>query len=229
MVVVPDFPEQPYNLPVFLQDLIETHFRVYSLTEEDREKTIQYKANAKRALSQKAFVDMDSFIESLDIHLDIESAHQFNIPRIAQMTQKTNQFNLTTKRYTEADVQSRIEEGWSVYCLRVSDRFGDSGITGCVFIHQDEIDSFLLSCRILGKGIEYAFLKAVMSLLKKDGVENLSAKYFPTAKNSQVKVFYDRCGFSLVDESADGVKSYSINLRTADLATKSYYCIRIVD
>ena len=184
MVEAPDFPVQPYELPVFFKELVENYFRVYSVTSEDKKKTEQYKANAQRAQAQRSFVDFDSFLESLDIQITIEAANEFNIPRIAQMTQKTNQFNLTTKRYTDADVKGFLANGWKIWCIGVADRFGDNGITGCIMINGDEIDTFLLSCRILGKGIEKAFIKKIMALLKESGVTSVKSAYLPTASST---------------------------------------------
>lgn len=226
MVVVPEFPAQPYDLPVYCRDLIERYFRVFSITEEDKKKAAQYRSNALRTQSQRKFTDMDSFLESLNIQIYIEQANEFNIPRIAQMTQKTNQFNLTTKRYTESDIRSRIEAGWDVFCMSVSDRFGDNGITGCIFIDGNEIDSFLLSCRILGKGIEFAFMNTVLASLRNRGLSQVSARFIPTAKNVQVADFYDRCGFTVTNHGEDGGKSYSLDLALADLSIKSYYTIK---
>ena len=228
MVAVPEFPSQPYELIPFYKDLVENYFRVFTLTDEDKVKTEQYKANALRARSKESFTDLESFIRSLDIRMKIEPANGFNIPRIAQMTQKTNQFNLTTKRYTESDIKQRLEDGWKVYCMSVSDRFGDYGITGCIIIDGQEIDSLLMSCRVLGKGIESAFLKTVMGMLKSDGYGTLNASFIPTAKNKQVNDFYDRCGFEATEIKESGEKKYRIDLRDADLGTKPYYKISIV-
>ena len=225
MVAVPDFPGQPYMFPNFFNQLVEEYFKVYSVTDEDKKKTEQYKANAARANAQASFADFDSFLESLDIHLTIEEANEFNIQRIAQMTQKTNQFNLTTKRYTDADIKSFIEDGWKIWCLSVSDKFGDNGITGCVIVNGNEIDTFLLSCRILGKGIEVAFAKKIFSLLTEGGVNTLTAKYIPTAKNVQVKDFYEKCGFVCYDEKEDGCKYYSLEIESSDLIIKDLYKI----
>ncbi len=227
MVCVPDFPEQPYMLPVFFKQLVYDYFKVYNLTEEDLKKTEQYKANARRVQAQRGFVDFDDFLKSLDIQITIEPADEFNIPRIAQMTQKTNQFNLTTKRYTDSDVRKFVSEGWRIWCLSVSDKFGDSGITGCVMINGEEIDSFLLSCRILGKGIEDAFAKSVFIQMADSGCVSLKAKYAPTAKNSQVKDFYDRLGFTCIGIHDDGSKDYQIDLTKADLSIKNLYHIII--
>lgn len=235
MVEVPEFPAQPYELPVFFKALVEKYFRVYSVTSEDKKKTEQYKANAQRAQAQRSFVDFDSFLESLDIQITIEVANEFNIPRIAQMTQKTNQFNLTTKRYTDADVRQFVELGWKIWCISVADKFGDNGITGCVMVkpnlsdnlNEVEVDTFLLSCRILGKGIEIAFAKKVLAMMKDSGIENVKSTYIPTTKNAQVKGFYEKCGFACVAEDADGKKSYVLDLKDADLQIKDYYHINV--
>ena len=94
-------------------------------------------------------------------------------------------------------------------------------------VNGDMIDTFLLSCRILGKGIEIAFIKKILTMLKESGVEAVKADYLPTAKNAQVKDFYDRCGFPCVAEEADGKRSYVLNLKNADLDIKEYYHINL--
>lgn len=227
MVAVPEFPEQPYMLPEFFKQMVFDYFKVYSVTDEDKKKTEQYKANAARAQAQASFADFDQFLESLDIQITLEPADEFNIPRIAQMTQKTNQFNLTTKRYTDADVRGFVDAGWKIWCISVADRFGDNGITGCIMVNGTEIDTFLLSCRILGKGIEQAFVKKALAMLKDEGNETMSASYIPTAKNAQVKDFWEKCGFACKSESEDGIKEYSIYLNEADLAIKDFYKITV--
>lgn len=227
MVSVPEFPTQPYELPVFFKEIVDSYFRVYTITEEDKQKTDQYKANAARSREQSSFSDLESFLESLDIQLIVEAANEFNIPRIAQMTQKTNQFNLTTRRYTDSDIKGFLESGWKIWCISVMDRFGDSGITGTIFVSDDAIDTLLLSCRILGKGIETAFLKCVLGVLKEQGIKKVRADYLPTPKNAQVSDFYDRCGFTCVDVAANGEKSYELDLNNADLRIEKYYHITL--
>ena len=227
MVEVPAFPDQPYELPVFFKELVEKYFRVYSITGEDKRKTEQYKANAQRAQAQRSFVDFDSFLESLDIQITIEAANEFNIPRIAQMTQKTNQFNLTTKRYTDADVRTFLQNGWKIWCISVADKFGDNGITGCIMVNGDTIDTFLLSCRILGKGIEIAFIKQILVLLKENGAKSVKASYIPTAKNVQVNEFYEKCGFVCMEVDEEGKKSYELDIENVDPNIKEYYHINL--
>lgn len=227
-VAVPDFPEQPYELPVFFQHIVEDYFKVYSVTDEDKKKTAQYKANAQRAQAQSAFTDFGAFLESLNIQITVETANEFNIQRIAQMTQKTNQFNLTTHRYTDADVRGFVENGWKIWCIGVADKFGDNGITGAFMVKPNgEVDTFLLSCRILGKGIEIAFVKKIFILLDEVGVNELKAQYLPTAKNAQVKDFWEKVGFTCIAEKEDGAKNYTLALKAADTEIEDYYHITV--
>ena len=231
-VAVPDFPEKPYQLMPFFKQLVENYFRIYTVTSEDRAKTEQYQANALRKADEARFPDMESYLYSLDMELDIVPADEHNLPRIAQMTQKTNQFNLTTHRYTEADVQRFLDNGWRIYCLGVRDRFGDSGITATVFLEPVDditvnVDSLLLSCRILGKGIEEAFFKTVLNLLRLDGYRKLVAQYLPTVKNGQTADFYDRMGLTCVSTDSDGSKHYEMELREV-FEIKNYYNIRVL-
>ena len=231
-VEVPVFPDKPYRLMLFYKELVERYFRIYNVTSEDLSKTEQYRANALRRAEQSRFADLDEYLYSLDIQIDVLPADEHNLPRIAQMTQKTNQFNLTTRRYTQAEVQQRLDQGWLVYCMRVSDRFGDSGITGTVFLEPVgetgvNIDTLLLSCRILGKGIEEAFVKTVLNLLRLDGYRELTADYLPTAKNGQTADFYDRLGMTCEGTDEDGAKHYRMPISDI-FEIKNCYNIRVL-
>ena len=202
-VVVPDFPPHPYLLPVFIQDVTEKYFTVYSLTEEDRNKTEQYKIKAQRDQAKALFADFDDYLRNLQIQLSIAEVTPLTMERAAQMTQKTNQFNLTTKRYTVADLQGFFNQGAKIFTLGVRDRFGDNGITGLMIVlfNTDRyavIDTLLMSCRVLGKGIETAFVNHVLSLLFQMGIQEITASYLPTTKNGQVADFYERIGFQTV-------------------------------
>lgn len=231
-VTVPDFPEKLYMLMPFFKELVERYFRIYAVTAEDRNKTQQYQANAMRRAQQARFADLDSYLRSLSMEIDIIPADDFNMPRIAQMTQKTNQFNLTTRRYTEADIRQRLNDGWRVYCMSVRDRFGDSGVTGAIFLEQIDwdtvgIDSLLLSCRVLGKGIEDAFLGTVLNLLHDEGVQKVVADYLPTAKNGQTADFYDRMGMECIGIADDSSKHYVMTL-DKETEIKDYYKIKVL-
>lgn len=227
-VVTPDFPTKPYLLVDFFWQVYNTYFSAASFTSEDIRKTAQYKENALRNLEKTAFVNMEEYLASLNIVINIFNVTQENVARISQMTQKTNQFNLTTHRYTEADILHFISLNAYVLCANVSDRFGDNGIT-IAFIGKKEndvvyIDTFLLSCRILGRSIEKYALWSILNHLFDDGVREVTAQFIPTAKNSQVATFLDELGFSLKQLDPDGKKKYALNLRKK-FEIKSYYNI----
>ena len=224
MVAVPKWPSQPYELPIFYNQLVEDYFSVYTLTDEDKSKTEQYRQNANRALAQAQYSNMEDFLRSLEMRLTIAPATDITIPRIAQMTQKTNQFNLTTKRYAEADIHSLLDNGARIWTLAVADRFGDNGITGLIILKFKNgwiIDTMLMSCRVLGKGIEEAFFKNVIGRYK----GALMAQYIPTAKNGQVADFYERMGLKLEEMNNEGVKEYSAQIETLESTIKDYYKI----
>ena len=224
MVSVPEWPGQPYELPMFYARLVEDYFSVYMLTDEDKKKTEQYRQNANRAQAQSQFTDMEEFLRSLEMKLTIAPATDVTIPRIAQMTQKTNQFNLTTKRYTEDDIRSLVAKGAKIWTLAVKDRFGDNGVTGLMILIPDNgwiIDTLLMSCRVLGKGIEEAFFKTVIGRYKGATM----AQFIPTEKNGQVADFYERMGLKLERMNDEGVKEYSAQIETLDTTIKDYYKI----
>lgn len=210
MVAVIDFPTQPYDLPILYKTLIDNYFKVYSLTEEDKQKTAQYKANAQRKQAEKTFSNFDDYIRSLEMQIRVEQVNEFSIMRAAQMTQKTNQFNLTTRRYTVDDLGQMLAAGARIYTLRVSDKFGDYGISGLCIVLQGTIDTFLMSCRVLGKEVEKQFLQQVLDDCEREGINRLTATYLPTAKNGQVAQFYENNGFILTEDN-NGIKTYIWN------------------
>jgi len=235
-VSVPDWISYPYELPILYKQIVETYFRVYDLTEEDKNKTIQYQQNTLRKKTESMYASMDEFLASLELKLKVERLSLENdakIIRAAQMTQKTNQFNLTTRRYEESDIRKFIKNGM-VWSLSVTDKFGEYGIVGLlIFDSSFKIDTMLLSCRVLGKGIESAFVKYVLQKIRiiQEGLI-VTAEYIPTAKNVQVKDFWDKVGFHPVygkngmNESVDDSKRhYSLCLDNADLTIKEYYKI----
>jgi FkbH-like protein len=228
-VAVPDFPSQPYLFPEFIKTLTHSYFNTYRLTQEDVSKTQQYKENFKRTQFQSQFADFDNYLRNLKIELKIEPLDDFNLKRIAQITQKTNQFNLTTRRYTETDIWNFAKIGAWVYGLSVKDRFGDHGLTGLIILkikqNEAKIDSFMLSCRILGKKIENTFILYMLMKLKDCGITKVDACYIKTAKNSQVANFYDETGFKLINEKED-VKTYSINLDKIKFKISNIYKIK---
>ncbi len=228
-VIVLDFPPHPYGLISFFKDFYDTWLQVYDITREDKEKIQQYKTNALRQQTQKTFSNLEDYIASLDITIKITEADSFSIPRIAQLTQKTNQFNLTTRRYTEVDISSLINQGHKVYSASVVDKFGDNGITAVCIIKKIstdsvEIDSYLLSCRILGLFIEFALIKKIMNMAYESGIRNIYASYIPTSKNGQTADFYEKLGFELLEDKSE--KRYLMKMQKP-FGIEPYYTFKL--
>ncbi len=178
-----------------------------------------YKKQFLRNSSKDSFSSIEGYLSSLGIEIEVFANNPAFITRIAQLTQKTNQFNLTTKRYTETEIAHFINSDlYNVYAVSVKDKFGESGLTGVCILSKDEsngkqisIDSFLMSCRIIGRNIEFVFLDYIIKKVINQGVKTIFAFYTPTKKNSQVAPFYDALKFQLVNETNDR-KEYVLNL-----------------
>lgn len=225
MVTVPDFPEHPYLLPAFIKNIDEQYFKVYQITSEDTNKTVQYQTQKLRLSEKLNYTNHEDFLKSLQITLTINEITPNCITRISQLTQKTNQFNLTSHRYTEHDISTFISRGWEIFNLSVSDKFGDYGISGCIIFNDNIIDSFLLSCRVLGHGIETAFMATILTKLKDLGYSKVSATFVPNGKNKIAECFYDSIGFECLYISPTGEKHYEIDLTKSFLKIKEFYKI----
>jgi len=174
-------------------------FDSLTLSSEDKSRGAMYRAETLRKKSKAKTPNLKEYYLTLEMEVVIEPANDFTIPRIAQLTQKTNQFNLTTRRYTELEIRTFAQsEEHDLICLKLSDRFGDSGITGVCLIRYDsleaEFDLFLLSCRVLGRGVEEALLAGALELIRARGQAVAKGVYIPTQKNKQTEPFYETHG-----------------------------------
>jgi FkbH-like protein len=231
-VVVLQVPEQLCDYPALMRENLGLFYDL-SLTEEDRRKTEMYRAKTKRANIPKGYASLDAYFTSLGLAIMILEDDEAIIPRISQMTQKTNQFNITTRRYTETEIGNLIRSSLSkVYAFSLTDKFGDSGVAGLGIVHLDwkaqaaDIDTFLMSCRIIGRNAEYAFMDHICASLKGSNVRTITASYVRTSKNQLTEDFYDRCGFRLVESTAS-VRNYSVDVDQYEPKKVSY--IKIID
>ncbi len=181
------------------------YFEVTSLTADDLQRNEMYKANAARLEVQKSFADYGEYLRSLEMQAEIGDFTPVNIQRVAQLTNKTNQFNLTTKRYSEADITAiSADDSYIRLCGSLKDKFGDNGIVSIVLGKIDgeaiDIELWLMSCRVLKRDFELAMFDKLIEECKKKGVKTLRGFYYPTAKNGMVKDFYSGLGFSKVSE-----------------------------
>ena len=204
-VETPDFPEDVSLINSwFVLDVVYPFFPKTKLTEEDKEKTNQYQRNINRLEVQK-MLNYDDFLASLQIQLTITEATEKHLSRVAQLTQKTNQFNLTNKRYTEAEIFAMYADcQCKILICEYEDKFGKEGIVGCVIVKFNNqkavLDTFLLSCRILGRNVENHFLKHILAQIKQKGIKTVEGIYHASAKNEIAKNFYIKNGFKNVDE-----------------------------
>ena len=196
--------EMPEDPSLYLKTLIDLNdFNTFQITEEDRKRGHMYAQQRKRAEFQKNAADLTEFLKSLNMVVTAEKANKFNIPRISQLTQKTNQFNMTTRRYTEEEIKKFSEsDNFLVFSVKVEDKFGDNGITGAAILKKGKdawsIDAFLLSCRIIGRKVEETLLAYIAREAKKAGAKKITADFIPTRKNSVAKGFYKSSGFNIV-------------------------------
>lgn len=196
----------PQNKAVELRDILASYggFDTLTISEEDKTRGSLYGTELVRKQLQEQCVDLNKYYRALEMRVDISFANEFSVPRIAQLTQKTNQFNLTTKRYSEVDIKKLSDDKSSdVLFVKVRDKFGDSGIVGvCILKYAENkaiIDTLLLSCRVLGRGIEDVILSGVFKLAKIRGCELMIGEYYATPKNNQVADFYMKKGFEKMD------------------------------
>ena len=181
------------------------YFEVTALTADDAHRNEQYKANAERSRQQTSFVDYNDYLLSLQMTAEIKPFEPMYMSRIAQLTNKSNQFNLTTKRCSQSEIESfAANPGYITLYGKLRDKFGDNGVVTVVIGHMDgallHIELWLMSCRVLKREMEDALLDELVCVAKERGITELRGYYYPTAKNGMVKDFYPKMGFSQVGE-----------------------------
>ena len=230
MVAVPELPDEP---ALYARCLAEAgYFEGVGVTDEDRERTRQYQANAARESFQTEATDLESYLRGLEMQLVWRRFDRIGMARIVQLINKTNQFNLTTRRYTQAEVEQVVEDERAFGLqLRLLDRFGDNGIIAIVIGRVDEagialIDTWLMSCRVLGRGVEQATLNLAAAEARRLGGRLLIGEYRPTAKNSMVREHYAKLGFAPAGDAPEGGSRWSCDL---EAFTPSSSFIHIVE
>lgn len=184
-------------------------FEITKISDEDRKRSEQYRARAEAIKLESKFSNYDEFLESLKMEVDIREFDKISLGRIAQLVNKTNQFNLTTRRFTESEIRSMSQDPRFI-CLqgKLKDRFGDYGIVsiilGEIFGDEVEIDLFLMSCRVLKRRFENSMLARFEEECRARGIRSIVGKFFPTQKNSMVRDLYSQFGFEKILEDEKG-------------------------
>ncbi len=198
------------------------YFEVTTLSGEDLKKTELYHANAERRRAQAAFADYGAYLDSLEMTATIRGFEPLYIQRIAQLTNKSNQFNLTTLRCSEDDIR-RMAEDPSWLCLygKLVDKFGDNGVVTVVAGQAEgetlHLRLWLMSCRVLKRGMEDAMMDAVVADAAARGLKTIRGYYYPTAKNGMVKEFYAEMGFARVEADAEGNTTWELDVESYTL------------
>ncbi|WP_084600916.1 HAD-IIIC family phosphatase [Novosphingobium acidiphilum] len=216
MVAVPELPNDAAYYPTLL--LAAGYFEAVGFSDEDSLRSASYHANAQRVAIGAATGDTGEFLAALGMIIGHARFDPIGRPRIAQLVNKSNQFNLTTRRYSEGAIAA-IEAEPATYTqqTRLSDQFGNFGVIGVIIARLDTagdwmIDTWLMSCRVLGRRVENAMLAELVRQARARGIARIHAQYLPTAKNGMVRDHYDKLGFARTAQDQDGAQSYVLNV-----------------
>jgi FkbH-like protein len=215
-VAVPELPDDPALYPRALS--AAGYFEAVALSPEDRQRASFYEGNARRVALQAQVADLDAYLRTLQMEITFQPFDEIGRARIAQLIGKSNQFNLTTRRYTEAQV-AEAEDARDVFTLqvRLTDTIGDNGMISVVICRPTEpgtwtIDTWLMSCRVLGRCVEEMVLREVAWHAERAGIRRLIGQYRPTDRNMMVREHYAKLGFTRLRETEEGATDWEILL-----------------
>lgn len=217
-VAVPELPDDP---ALYARTLAAAgYFEATAFSDEDRRRVTYYEGNACRVALQEQAGDIDSYLASLEMEISFRPFDLTGRSRIAQLINKSNQFNLTTRRYTEAEVAAvERDSAYTTLQVRLTDKFGDNGMI-CVIICRTlprstwEIDSWLMSCRVLGRRVEQMVLREILQQAREAGISTIVGVYRPTDRNAMVRDHYVNLGFTHVADEDDGTSRWMVEAAT---------------
>lgn len=203
-ITVPDLPEDPSKYLGYLQSL--NLFETASFSEEDANRTAQYQAEIGRTVLQRQFANLDDYLISLEMKAECRPFDDFHFPRIAQLTQRSNQFNLRTVRYTEDEVRRiSTDDKYITRYFTLKDKFGDHGLISVLILEKQNetlfVNTWLMSCRVLKRGVEEYIINSMMKIAKDNGYKKVIGEYLKTAKNSMVADIYEKLGFKRIGDT----------------------------
>lgn len=216
MVAVPELPEDPALYPACIA--AAGYFEAVALTSDDLARTGQYQKNLERERAQASFGNLSDYLQSLGMELLWGPFDALSLPRVTQLINKTNQFNLTTRRYSEEETRRFASDPRTVTLrYRLTDRFGDNGIIGVIIAvpgpEEDwVVDTWLMSCRVLGRGVEQAMADLLCREVAERGGKRIIGLYLPTEKNQMVKGHYAGLGFEILGPDEKGGTRWVLNL-----------------
>jgi FkbH-like protein len=217
-IIVPELPDDPAE---YIRALTELNlFETASYSEADSQRADQYREQAQRELVKTSFTNVDDYLISLGMEMQIERFKPANLPRIAQLIQRSNQFNLTTRRYGEAACEKLMSDtSYLPFTVSLNDKFGDYGLISVIILKIEAdalvVDEYLMSCRVLQRGVESMVITRIVEFARQRGLSRIIGKYIRTTKNDMVKNFYANFGFEKISESESGDSDW-------ELATETY-------
>lgn len=216
-------PEVPEDSAAFTHALADAgYFEAVAFTTDDQARTAQYRENAQREEVRLGSTDMEGFLRGLRMILEVEPVDELSIKRVTQLVNKTNQWNLTTRRYSEEELRALMASPGAVaLSARLKDAFGDNGLIAVLLARPSgertlAIDTWLMSCRVLGRGVEKALFNAFAAAARAAGAEQVEGAYLPTAKNGLVRDLYESLGFERIEEGHGGPGSSRWRLALAE-------------
>jgi FkbH-like protein len=227
-VEVPEWPQDPCDYKRALSRVASEYFLKLNVTDEDRGRGEMYSAQAERTQLAETATSLEEFYVSLQMKLTITRVNSQTLARVSQLTQKTNQFNLTTRRYTEAEIAGMSgDPRCLVYCLDLRDRFGSNGIVGVLILRKQPkeewyIDTFLMSCRVIGRTVEEALLGCAVRELRELGASYITGEFIPTTKNMMVASLYEKLGFTRIDTGNERAV-WGLDLKRKTLAVPEWF------
>jgi FkbH-like protein len=228
-VTVINLPKNPLDYAAAIRNCAV--FERLTLSAEDQQRTEMYAAQRQRSGAEQSFQSKEDFFRFLEQEAELEPVSDVTLARVAQLTQKTNQFNLTTRRYTEPQIAEMAKQpAWKIFSIKVRDRFGDHGIVGVAITRDEgeqcEIDTFLLSCRVIGRTVETALLAHLAESAAQRGRKRLVGWFLPTKKNAPARDFYEQHGFERQEANGTG-SLWTLDLQHSTLRCPDWINLRV--
>jgi len=228
-VTVIDLPHNPLEYASAVRKCAV--FERLTLSSEDQQRTAMYAEQKQRAGAEQNFQSKEDFFRYLEQEAELEPVSDLTLARVAQLTQKTNQFNLTTRRYAEPQIAEMAKQPqWHIFSIKVRDRFGDHGLVGVAITHDEgeqcEVDTFLLSCRVIGRTVETALLAHLAESAAQRGRKQLIGWFLPTKKNAPARDFYQHHGFER-QESNEAGTLWRLDLKSSTLRSPDWIKLKV--